>query len=173
MMLQRASDLATSGKKLFATPALEYFLYADAESFGDENRQTFLKYFSELDDNDIISAAKVWSKDDDPVLRYLCLGFVNRRLFRIEISGHPFKQERIEKEKSRVSEHLGISRALTKYLVISESISNHAYSNLDDNIKILDKKGNVRDISERSEILNVHVLSGNLKKFYLCYPKIL
>lgn len=171
MMLERARDLAASGKQLFATPALAYFLYATGSTFNEENQEEFLRNFAALDDNDIISAAKVWSNEEDPVLRYLCSGFVNRKLFRIEISREPFSEERIRLERERVVTHLGIPEELTGYLVISDSISNHAYSNIDDNIKILAKNGEVRDITELSEILNVSVLSGPLKKFYLCYPK--
>ncbi|MDF1570699.1 MAG: HD domain-containing protein [Bacteroidales bacterium] len=171
MMLERAKDLAASGKQLFATPALAYFLYAAGSTFDEENQEEFLGNFAALDDNDIISAAKVWSNEEDPVLRYLCSGFVNRKLFRIEISREPFSEERIRLERKRVTTHLGIPEELTGYLVISDSISNHAYSNIDDNIKILAKSGEVRDITELSEILNVSVLSGQLKKFYLCYPK--
>jgi len=171
MMLERAKDLAAGGKQLFATPALAYFLYAAGSTFDEENQEEFLKNFAALDDNDIISAAKVWSNEEDPVLRYLCSGFVNRQLFRIEISREPFSEERIRLERERVISHLGIPGELAGYLVISDSISNHAYSNIDDNIKILAKNGEVRDITELSEILNVSVLSGPLKKFYLCYPK--
>jgi uncharacterized protein len=199
MMLQRARELASAGEKLFATPALEYFLYnkggirddsgwaafPDDSGRGgvrddsgrsvfpdDYSRDEFLDRFGELDDNDIISAAKVWSRCDDPVLRYLCSGFVNRRLFRIEISSEPFASGRIEIERKAAATALSIPESLSHYLVVSDSISNHAYSNLDDNIKILGKDGEIKDISEVSEILNVTVLSKNIKKFYLCYPKI-
>lgn len=171
MMLERARDLAATGKHLFATPALAYFLYEKGGTFNEENREEFLQHFAALDDNDIISAAKVWSSDEDPVLRHLCSGFLNRKLFRIEISREPFDEARLRMERDRVISNLGIPEELAGYLVISDSISNHTYSNLDDNIKILAKNGEVRDISELSEILNVSVLSGQLKKFYLCYPK--
>ncbi len=171
MMLERAKDLAEKNKKLFATPALSYFLYQKGGAFGPGNREDFLQHFAALDDNDIISAAKVWSTEDDPVLRHLCSGFVNRKLFRIEISREPFDEARILSERAMVVQHLGIPDELAAYLVIADTISNHAYSNLDDNIKILDRNGEVQDISERSEILNVPVLSGQLKKFYLCTPK--
>jgi HD superfamily phosphohydrolase len=171
MMLERAKELAAGGKKLFATPALAYFLYDAGGTFDEGNQEEFLGNFAALDDNDIISAAKVWSKEDDPVLRYLCSGFVNRKLFRIEISRKPFSEERIRMERNRVISNLGIPEELAGYLVISESISNNAYSTIDDNIKILAKNGAVHDIAELSEILNVPVLSGQLKKFYLCYPK--
>ena len=172
MMLHRARDLASSGEKLFATPALGYFLYGNSKSLNPENKAEFLEHFSELDDNDIISAAKVWSKYDDPVLRYLCSGFIHRKLFRVEISDHPFKPSRIRAERKNAADALLIPESLASCLVMSDSITNHAYSNLDENIKILGKDGDVRDITEVSEILNVSVLSRQIKKFYICFPKI-
>lgn len=171
MMLRRAKELASEGKVLFATPALAYFLYNKGGEFGPENKEEFLANFGELDDTDIISAAKVWSKYDDPVLRYLCSGFVNRKLFRIEISDKAFAPARIQKIRQDLELELNMDADLISLLVISDTISNHAYSKLDDNIKILRKDGSVKDISEVSEILNVSVLSRKIKKFYLCYPK--
>ncbi len=171
-MLQRARELASAGEELFVTPALEYYLYNRGADYRNINRDEFLEYFGELDDNDIISAAKVWSHYSDPLLRYLCTGFVNRKLFRIEISNEPFDAERIARERKIAAEAISVPQSLSHYLVVSNSISNHAYSNLDDNIKILGKDGDVRDISKVSEILNVPVLSKQIKKFYLCCPKI-
>jgi hypothetical protein len=71
-----------------------------------------------------------------------------------------------------LSEQLNLPIEQSSLLVTTDSISNHAYSKLDDNIKILCKDGNVKDISEVSEILDLSVLSKEIKKFYLCYPKI-
>lgn len=171
MMLQRARLLAAAGEKLFATPALDYFLYERGGAFSNDNKDEYLDRFLALDDNDIISAAKVWSYSQDPVLSYLCRGFVNRRLFRIEISNTPFEESRLEAEKERAARQLGISKEMSSFLVVSDTISNHAYSRLDDNIQVLAKDGTVKDISDVSEILNVPGLSRQLKKFYLCYPK--
>ncbi len=171
MLLQRARDLAAIGRKLFATPQLAYFLYEHSQRDILKNKKEFLENFTALDDSDIISAAKVWSKDEDRVLSYLGSGFVDRRLFRIEISNEPFDQECVSLLKKEVATTLGIDTESAKYLVITESISNHAYSDLDDNIKILGKDGDVRDISGISEIVNVPVLSRNLEKYYLCFPK--
>ncbi len=171
MMLRRAHELATSGRKLFATPDLEYFLYNMGGAFDKKDPGEFIRHFAALDDNDIISAAKVWSRDEDPVLSYLGSGFVNRKLFRIEISNNPFPEDRVNEIKKQFSKESGLDRDLTDYLVYTESISNHAYSNEDDNIKILGKDGDIRDIQEVSDILNGSVLTADKKKYYLCYPK--
>jgi len=171
MMLRRAKDLAALGIELFATPALSWFLYEKGGKLTPGNRREFIEYFCALDDNDIISAAKVWSKYDDPALQFLCTGFVNRKLFRIEIGETPFSAARVKKEVERAASALHIQHKLAEYLVISDSISNHAYSKIDDNIKVLTKEGIVREVTEVSGILNVSVLSKQLSKYYLCYPK--
>lgn len=170
-MLWRAHDLAKDGLKLFATPALTHFLYNMGEDINETNRELFLNNFTALDDNDIISAAKVWSKIDDPVLSYLCSGFVNRQLPRIEISNTPFPVERIRNLKAELVRQEEFDASMADYLITTDSISNQAYSPHDDNIKIRGKDGNVKNIQEVSDILNIPVLSASREKFYLCYPK--
>ncbi|MCF8225089.1 MAG: HD domain-containing protein [Bacteroidales bacterium] len=170
-MLQRARDLMASGKQLNAAPALEYFLGEEGREMNGNDTDNFILRFAELDDTDIISSAKIWSRNADVILRYLSKGFLDRRLFRIEISEEPFSKERIEEEKKKVSVKMSVSEPLTDYLVVTDTISNHAYSTIDDNINILGKDGVVKDIYEVSGILNVSVLSKKIDKYYLCFPK--
>lgn len=171
MMLERAKFLVKQGMSLFSSPALSFFLHRSVQHSENDLTPEFLEQFAELDDNDIISAAKVWSKVDDPVLRYLCSGFVNRKLFRIEIRDEPVTPERLEELLTEVSQRLKLSREESRFLVVSESISNHAYSTEDDSIKVLGKQGDVKDIIRISDILSVQVLSQQRRKYFLCYPK--
>ena len=60
-----------------------------------------------------------------------------------------------------------------EYLVVSDSISNYAYSDMDDRIAILDKGGNTRDIADASDMLNISVLSKTVRKYFLCYPRLM
>lgn len=99
--LLRAKKLAREGKEIFATPCLKYFLYndIDAETFKtDEEAQ---RNYALLDDNDIWSAIKVWINNDDKVLSLLSTDLLNRNLFKVEISGTPINEERIENIKDR------------------------------------------------------------------------
>lgn len=171
MMLKRAHELAMNGTDLFATPALSFFLKQPADAFRPNVSEEFIDRFTCLDDNDIISAAKVWSEHDDPVLSFLCRGFVNRKLLKIELRNMPFETEMVEQIREKVGKSFGISRELTRYIVITDSVANHAYSDMDDNIKIMGKDGSVRDIADISEILNVSVLSKKVLKYFLCYPR--
>jgi len=171
LMLRRARELAAASAELFATPALRYFLYELKGKVEDASQAVFLEQFALLDDTDILSAAKVWSRHEDTILRILCTGFINRELFRIEISKQPFPEERVARLREIAVSELGISAADSSYLVVTDSISNNAYTAMDDRIRIVEKSGNILDITDASDMLNISVLSKTVRKYFLCYPK--
>ncbi|MFH0758277.1 MAG: HD domain-containing protein [Bacteroidota bacterium] len=171
MMLKKAQRLTSGGTTLFATPALRYFLEETPGKFDPSKRKIFLEQFALLDDNDIIASAKVWCHHPDPVLSLLSGGLINRELFTVHLDNGPFESGRIESLRRKVADHLSISPEDAGYLVMSDSVSNFAYSDLDDRISIMDKKGNIRDIAEASDMLNIAVLSKTIRKYFLCYPR--
>ncbi|MCP4314257.1 MAG: HD domain-containing protein [Bacteroidetes bacterium] len=173
MMLKRAQTLTSGGEELFATPPLSYFLEDAPGKFDPSNQKVFLEQFARLDDNDILASAKVWCNHPDRVLSLLSAGLVNRELFRVQLNYRPFEPEMVESMRRKVAEHLSISREDTCFLVISDSVSNFAYSDMDDRISILDKKGKIRDIAEASDMLNISVLSKTVRKYFLCFPRFL
>jgi HD superfamily phosphohydrolase len=173
MMLKRAQKLTGGGQELFATPALAFFLSDARGKLQASNRKLFLEKFSQLDDNDILASAKVWSKHSDKVLSLLSTGLINRDLFRVHLNNVPFEAETVESLRSEVANHLSISREEACYLVVSDSVSNYAYTDMDDRISILDKRGKIRDIAEASDMLNIAVLSKTVRKYFLCYPRFL
>jgi uncharacterized protein len=164
MMLKRAKALSSKGEKLFATPALRYFL--------QDNKQVSLEQFALLDDNDILTSAKVWCNNSDLVLSMLADGLVNRKLFSVELDNNAFRNERVMALRQSVARSLSIPEKEARYLVVSDSISNYAYSDMDDRITIMDKRGNTRDIAEASDMLNISVLSKTVRKYFLCYPRL-
>jgi len=163
LMLKRAQALTSGGEELFATPALAHFL--------QEHKKVSLEQFALLDDDDILASAKVWCNNSDRVLSMLANGLVNRKLFSVELDNQPFRADRVAEIRDRVAEELSMSPRETEYLVVSDSISNYAYSDMDDRITIMDKHGNTRDIAEASDILNISVLSLTVRKYFLCYPR--
>ncbi len=124
-----------------------------------------------LDDNDIITSAKVWCNHPDTVLSLLSGGLVNRELLTVHLDDEPFEEGRVGSIRKKVADHLSISLEDAGYLVMSDSVSNFAYSDLDDRISIMDKKGRIRDIAEASDMLNIAVLSKTIRKYFLCYPR--
>jgi HD superfamily phosphohydrolase len=162
-LLLRARALTSSGEQLFATSALSYFLR--------EHEELSLEQFALLDDADIMASSKVLCNKSDPVLSMLSNGLVNRKLFSVELNDQPFHAERVEKIGKQVMEQLDLGREEARYLVVSDSISNYAYSDMDDRITIMDKHGGTRDIAEASDMLNISVLSKTVRKYFLCYPR--
>lgn len=163
LMLRRAKHLSSMGEELFATPALAYFL--------QEHKEVSLEQFALLDDDDILSSAKVWCNNSDKVLSMLANGLVNRKLFSVELDMQPFSIERVAEIRAKVVERENMSPLEAEYMVVTDSVSNYAYSDMDDRITIMDKNGNTRDIAEASDILNISVLSLTVRKYFLCYPR--
>ena len=96
-VFRRARYLTDHGEKLFASPALQVFLESGGNAqIRDDNALEFLEIFSQLDDNDIFSALKVWQYHKDPVLAMLSEGLLNRKLLKIEIQRQPFSHDKIK-----------------------------------------------------------------------------
>ncbi len=165
MMLKRAQALTSEGAELFATPALAYFLQG--------HDQVSLEQFALLDDDDILASAKVWCNNSDKILSILANGLVSRKLLSVELDTQAFPADRLARIRDQVAEELSITPREAGYLVVSDSVSNFAYSDMDDRISIMDKNGNTRDIAEASDILNISVLSKTVRKYFLCYPRLM
>jgi len=172
-ILRRAKYLTLKGEKLHAPPALQFFLEKQitTSEFKKPGHPDILEMFSELDDNDIFSAAKVWKNHSDKTLSTLCNSMINRKLFRISIRNEEFSMSKIETVREKLSAYFGLKQEDADYLVVTGKISNYAYNSEDENIKILYKNGNIADITEVSELFNMSVLSRNVVKHFLCYPK--
>jgi len=177
-ILKRAKYLAVRSEDLFTTPSLHYFLYNKIGELEFENPNAVLngrnalEIFADLDDDDIMVSLKIWANHSDKVLSYLCKGIRDRQLFKIEIQKSEFSLEYIEEVRMKVKNYFGCSDHAVDFLVISNSISNNAYSSDDDRINILYKDNMQSDIGEASDLLDASVLSKTVKKYYLCYPKL-
>lgn len=176
-MLQRARELVKSGDDLFTTPSLKYFLFNDvtADDFSiseSANRPSdALVHFANIDDHDIMVAAKMWSTHKDPVLSKLAGMIIYRKLLRIELKSTPFDPLKVKSIQESVSERFPDIKNNLDYFVFTESISSNTYSPGDDSIKILYNNGDLVDITKASDILNAQALSTEVKKYFLCYPK--
>ncbi len=176
-ILKRAKALTSEGVSLFATSAMNYFLEQNVNYnsvFGKQaihHKADLLKNFASLDDNDILTSAKIWAEENDIVLSLLCKRLLNRHLFRAKLQKEEFDHKLLETLSKKVMNEYKISIDQTSYFVFMEIISNYAYDPDDHSIQILYKDGSLRDISEASDMLNTAVLSKTVKKYCLCYPK--
>jgi HD superfamily phosphohydrolase len=181
-ILQRARQLCDKGIRLFADPDLDFFLnnHVSHADFSEPSGKTantgvfgvtVLDRFANLDDNNIISAAKVWRKHSDTTLSLLCNNLIDRKLFRMIIADEPFGEEQVIKMKQAASKRYNIGEAETGFFVHTGEISNNAYSSEDEKIRILFHDGQLKDIAEASDMLDLSVLSKVVRKHYICYPK--
>ena len=167
-VLKRAKELAEKGVELYASSALEYFLYnqISENNFNDDT----LYMFSKLDDYDVLSAIKEWSNHSDKVLSTLSKMIINRKLLRIEIQKDPFSVSEVNEKVLNAIKKLDLSEKEVAYFVFSKKIKNHAYQQ-DKPINILNKKGILKDIAIASDQLNLQALTNPVVKHFICYPK--
>ena len=71
--------------------------------------------------------------------------------------------------KIDLTKRLNININEAEYFVFTGEITNNAYSPKDDKINVLYNNGEIIDIAEASDMLNISVLSKIVKKYYLCY----
>ncbi len=170
-ILSRAKYLVRNGEELFATPALSYFLNNKVVQDDLENNPELLEVFSNLDDFDIFTSIKVWAKHRDPVLNTLCANLVNRHLFRIEMQNKPFDETYVQKIREDVKKSRQVTDDEAAYFIVEDSTANYAYHPRSDKINIIYKSGEMVDLAEVSDQLNIAVLHKHVVKYFLCYPK--
>jgi hypothetical protein len=170
-LLKRAKFLAMNGEKLFATPALQFFLENAIQEKDFLDDPGVLERFAQLDDFDIFTSMKVWMDHPDKVLSSLSKALINRNLFRIELQNDRFDDSKVVQIREATKKQYGLTDEELTYFVFDESTSNYMYKPGVDKINILFKDGTVKDITEVSDQLNINMLSKPTTKFFLCYPK--
>lgn len=165
-ILERASELAVKGDHNIKTEGpLTGFLTGAFVPDSSEG----LALFTELDDNDVMSAIKKWSKSNDKVLSFLCESLLNRRLFKVRLQTQPIDSTELSSKMQKTCENLKIDIESSKYLVFNGEAVNSLYNPYDERINILFKDGTVKNISMVDNALIQQNLSRPVKKFYICY----
>ena len=170
--LKRAKYLVRQGQDVFATPALAYFLKNDIDAPWFASHPEALQMYAELDDSDIWSALKVWKHSEDKILSTLATDMTDRHLFKVEVTEERPEDDYLQEKMHQIAVAMGIPEEDAHYLLTLTEIGKDMYDPEDDSIGILYKDGNVKDIAEASEILNVQLLSKKIRKYYLCYQRI-
>lgn len=171
-LLMRAKYLARNGVELFCSPYLRYFIYNDVDKdVFESDSQAFYNY-AMLDDNDIWSAVKVWTRHDDKILAMLSNALVNRKQFKVEIYDEPVSEERITEVRHELAEHCGITFEDTRFLYSVDAIKKDMYDIGGESIKVLLKNGCVQDICEVSDLLNAALLCCQKPKYYLSFHRL-
>lgn len=176
-ILRRAKQLAGQDVDLFASPAFKFFLYNEVclDDFTKQHANTkefvALDMFAKLDDSDLLTSIKIWIDHDDKTLSKLCEQLINRKLLRTLIQDQPFSPDQVQLLKDKVVKKYGIRMDEASYFVISDTMENSAYHQKTDKILIKEKTGEVTEIVNVADMLNIRALSGTVSKYFLSYPK--
>ena len=165
-ILERARWLQEHGdKQVVLHDTLSLFLFNQLEG----HLKNHLDLFCQLDDTDVISAIKAWSKHDDRVLAILCLSVLNRRLFKLRLQAEPIAKEVYTRKLQEICSQLAISKEDASFLVFTGEAENSLYNPYDERINIIFRDGTIKDISLVDNALIHQNLSQPVKKFYLCF----
>jgi uncharacterized protein len=170
-ILERAKELSSAGKKLFATPCFAHFLNNSISREDFRQNPEHLERFSKLDDNDIFTSIKVWAGDDDLILSTLCQHLINRNLYQVEITAEQPSLEKINDLTDKTADEYEIEEDDISYFVFTDTIKNNAYHVGDGSILVLMKNGTIQDITLASDNSTLEALSATVKKYILCYLK--
>ncbi|MBQ9363292.1 MAG: HD domain-containing protein [Bacteroidaceae bacterium] len=170
--LNRAKELAKQNIELYCSPALHFFLYQNIDRKQFKKDFNCLSNYLDLDDNDIMSALKVWQRSNDKILSMLSQDFIGRRIFHVEVTDEPASEDYINSIAAELSVRYGISTEdALKHLTSKLEIGKDMYSIDEDKIEILMKDGTTCDISAVSDMLNISTLSRKVRKHYFCYQR--
>ena len=170
-LLERAKELSAGGENLFASPSLSYFLNNDINEVTFFSNHENLDHFTNLDDQDIYAAVKVWVTHPDKILSTLCKMLTSRNLYKVEMSNQMADRARVEFLQDAAVNLLEIKPEEAKYFVFTDSIQNRAYNAGVGNIKILMKNNDIVDIAKASDLSNLESLQKTVEKYILCYPR--
>lgn len=169
-ILTRAKKLARNGTKLFATPALSYFLYQQISKEDFIANPDHLNQFCRLDDTDITASIKVWQNCDDFVLSKLCTMLIERKLYKIFLSSLPL-HPMMEEKKQSIVKAWGLNEEDAGYFVFEGTTESSTYNTEDEKITIAMKDERFCDISAIDDALVNKSLAQPVYKNYICYAR--
>lgn len=176
--LRRLLDTDPGDLPTRCAPSLLFFLMRDLDvrAIGrDEVREQFCR----LDDTDVVYSLKQCMWHEDPVLADLCRRFIDRDFFRVTFLSEPAGPELISDWEERIGGWLvseGLSRpeaaaANAPYYLTQDDTRHAAYEHLQDSIHVVDRNGDVDELSETIDAAAVSALSRSVVKPFVCYPK--
>lgn len=130
-----------------------------------------IQLYARLDDHDLLAAIKEWEGHPDALLANLCQRLLHRRLLGVQSCRREPTTEQLEELVHHTAIHLGLSKTEARYLVFVKKISNNAYDPERDRINLLYKSGELVDIAEAADQLNISALSRPVVKYFLFAPK--
>ncbi|MCX8531479.1 HD domain-containing protein [Chryseobacterium luquanense] len=165
-ILERAKYLVSKGVDLPATENLKYFLNRGKSVATDED----VERFTQLDDNDVIQAMKIWQKSDDFILSYWCKCVIQRNLPKTIISSHPFDEKFIEEKIKNTNDFFGIDNGNELVHQINRSLL--PYDTEKQPIYLLQKSGEVLKLDESEDQLLSGLIVHKTRRYILAFPRL-
>lgn len=160
-VLRRAKELVKQGDKLFATTAFKYFLEGNEKGKLSAHG---LDLFTRLDDHDVMASIKEWQFHEDKILSMLSKAIVERRLPKSILMNEPLSEIELNLELERVKDLLKIDDA--SYFVQQSQIIITPYNQSKSPIKLLNKNGEIVEITSSSQTLLGEVLKKQIIKYH-------
>jgi uncharacterized protein len=129
----------------------------------------------------VLAGLKAWTASDDRVLADLARRFLDRDLFRTTYLPGPPSADLLAEWRARTAEWLvaeGLAdpanaEASAALYVVAGSSTLSAYTDHRDAIRIQERDGHVRPLSETAEMTAIGHLAGPVTRHYVCAPKVL
>ena len=170
-ILKRAKALIDTQESLKVSPYLQFFL-ENSFSKHDLSNPDVIENFCNLDDSEIYCAIKIWQNSNDKTLSKLCKMLINRDLLKIELFDSPISTININEKISETSKYLNISLSDASYFVSVGELKNNTYTSTGNSLKIGMKNGELKELSETSEIYNLTNHQKPQVKYYITSLKL-
>ncbi|WP_396145944.1 HD domain-containing protein [Flavobacterium sp.] len=170
-ILKRAKELTQKGAHLECSKPLSFFLNNKITT--DTFNLNELITFSQLDDYDVLGAIKSWQFHSDFVLSSLSKMIINRDLLKIILLDEKVDVDQLVGYKNKIMNLYSLSDKEANYFVFKGKLKNQAYNKESEPISILKKDGEIENLVDSSDQLQVKALSKSVIKYYICFPKVL
>jgi uncharacterized protein len=165
-VLERAKFIVAKGQQVFATPTLQYFLMHNFSLQDFEKDENCMQNFINLDDDDVMSAIKIWTTHSDAILSDLSKRILNRNLFKIKFS----YTNDFDEIENAISAKYSLNESTKGYYLIKDNFEVAIYNATSEKIIIAFKDGTSMELSDIPNTLIEHLALTPIKKYYLCYP---
>lgn len=182
---QRARDL---GNRV-PDGASDLMFFLRNRIHGDQIAEpTVLQHYCRLDDSDVLYSLKQWSQSSDPIIADLSRRFLDRDFLRVQFldaEPDPGMKDLLRQATSAWMAERGLLDTLDTLDTAADAERDHypgyysgfarsshsAYLREGPPIAILDKSGNLRELSEVADTSAIAALSGPITKPYVFGPK--
>ncbi|KQS93111.1 HD domain-containing protein [Chryseobacterium sp. Leaf394] len=164
-VLERAKHLISQGMNLPATENLSYFLYRGKSEATDED----IFRFTQLDDNDVIQAMKLWQNSEDFVLSYYCKCIIQRNLPKTIISTQPFDPDFIDEKIKKTNDFFGIDNGDAMVHEIKRKLLSYDIERQP--INLLQKNGQKIRLDQSQDQLLSGLLNTKTTRYIITFPR--